>query len=902
MTSCASVPAAAPPRDGGISASGAEDNEGSKYSSRLSRAREANNFARRANGGALSNSEGISPMMLRSPSQAEHDIRNRLSGTRLGNGPPPQHVKTGGTSPIKSAVWGVVATQHINASAVQPAPARPAHVLAFCLGCTQSLPHAAVPTPGLTPLPVSLCSRQATRMQAEVDRNEFGDCREMVRDITSATLPTRSELAARAERERGGEHVSLSWRGAAKDRGAGLDAAELDGNITAEEAAEGNEETSLSWKSAASTRTGSADQSPSVGAKWHAPISSRLAVHEPAKTSSEEEESTQSEEAGSGDEEYEELRHVKQGAPVGPAGRQLRVGAAVKVTGLSSERAAALNGRSARVIGYDAANERFQVTMLDDGQQVNLRRPNLLSKEDKLAGLQSPALALPAPEEAAAHLNSSAPSINAWVAISSAFAAGSDAGVKSALQMRADPNVALSTGELPLAAAAARGMGSLVVTLLASGVDIDKGNLEGDTALHAAARAGRADMCEMLLGGGARLVRNVAGRTPVDVAAGEAATLLQRTGRASVMSSEDCGEEESGMGSIAPRPAGLPMSDAIRAMFGRGEPVEVAASSARPSTGGPPLPPAPPPPQFKASTIPECVAGDPSTRLLDPGQLKQAIGQTLKHHPAEFTLKRMLLMPAMHSRTVSCDVVRVGGLGKYRCYLRLGDDPSQRVCIFEAHRSRKGKLSNSHYYISLPDDSRFFDAAGSVGKADEKRKSLFRLPIRSSRGDGDDGPSAGSDDPVGPGFCGKVRSFGLSGSAFLVYDDGHKPGKEWTTHQPHVRQQMAAAVFQRGNSRRAPMTMRAMLPTQAGLLQQAHETELAKSTQGDVLKILENKSVEDIRPPEGMEVLNLAPPEWSDDAQVYQLAYEVRRPSTSRPWWREQGGSRSARSPFPPHA
>mmetsp|Transcript_17805 Transcript_17805/g.58160 ORF Transcript_17805/g.58160 Transcript_17805/m.58160 type:complete len:897 (-) Transcript_17805:288-2978(-) len=833
MTSCASVPAAAPPRDGGISASGAEDNEGSKYSSRLSRAREANNFARRTNGGALSNSEGISPMMLRSPSQAEHDIRNRLSGTSLGNGPPPQHVKTGGTSPLKSAVWGVVATQRINASA-------------------------------------------ATRMEAEVDRNEFGDCREMVRDITSATLPTRSELAARAERERGGEHVSLSWRGAAKDRGAGLDAVELDGNITAEEAAEGNEETSLSWKSAASTRTGSADQSPSVGPKWHAPISSRLAVHEPAKTSSEEEESTQSEEAGSGDEEYEELRHMKQGAPVGPAGRQLRVGAAVKVTGLSSERAAALNGRSARVIGYDAAKERFQVKMLDDGQQVNLRRPNLLSKEDKLAGLQNPALALPAPEEAAAHLNSSAPSINAWVAISSAFAAGSDAGVKSALQMRADPNVALSTGELPLAAAAARGMGSLVVTLLASGVQIDKGDLEGDTALHAAARAGRADMCEMLLGGGARLVRNVAGRTPVDVAAGEAATLLQRTGRASVMSSEDCGEEESGMGSIAPRPAGLPMSDAIRAMFGRGEPVEVAASSASKSTCGPPLPPAPPPPQFKASTIPECVAGDPSTRLFDPGQLKQAIGQTLKHHPAEFTLKHMLLMPAMHSRRVSCDVVRVGGLGKYRCYLRLGDDPSQRVCIFEAHRSRKGKLSNSHYYISLPDDPRFFDAAGSVGKADEKRKSLFRLPIRSSRGDGGDGPSAGSDDPVGPGFCGKVRSFGLSGSAFLVYDDGHKPGKEWTTHQPHVRQQMAAAVFQRGNSRRAPMTMRAMLPTQAGLLQQAHQTELAKSTQGDILKVLENKSVEDIRPPEGMEVLNLAPPEWSDDAQVYQLAYEGR--------------------------
>jgi hypothetical protein len=547
------------------------------------------------------------------------------------------------------------------------------------------------------------------------------------------------------------------------------------------------------------------------------------------------------------------------------------------VTGLSSERASALNGRGAQVLGYDERKERFQVAMPDDGQEVNLRRANLLSKEDRLAALQSPALALPAPEEAATHLSSSAPAISAWVALSSAFAAGRDAGVKSALQMRADPNIALSTGELPLTAAAARGMGSCVVTLLASGVEINKGDLEGDTALHAAARAGRADICEMLLGGGAGMLRNAAGRTPADVAAGEAATLLQRTGRASVVSAEDGGdenaEEQSGMGSIAPRPVGLPMSDAIHAIFGYG--VTAGDGVRAGSSQAPPRPPVLPPAESKASTIPECAAGDPSTRLLDSGQLKQAIGQTLRHQPSELTLKRMLLLPTMHGRRVSCDVLRVGGLGKYKCFLRLGDDPTQRVCVFEAHRSRKGKLSNSHYYISMPDDLRLYDQPASSGKADEKRKSLFRLPIRSSRGDGDD-TGGGGDDPVGPGFCGKVRSFGLSGSSFLVYDEGHKPGKEWTTHQPHARQVVAAAVFYRGNSRRAPMTMRAMLPTEAGLLRQAHVTELAKSTQGDLLKMLENKAVEDVRPPEGMEVLTLAPPEWSEEAQVYQLAFEVR--------------------------
>jgi len=45
-------------------------------------------------------------------------------------------------------------------------------------------------------------------------------------------------------------------------------------------------------------------------------------------------------------------------------------------------------------------------------------------------------------------------------------------------------------------------------------VDVDKANTEGDTPLHAAARAGRADMCEMLLGAGAMFTRNVAGKTP----------------------------------------------------------------------------------------------------------------------------------------------------------------------------------------------------------------------------------------------------------------------------------------------------------------------------------------------------------------------------------------------------
>ena len=48
------------------------------------------------------------------------------------------------------------------------------------------------------------------------------------------------------------------------------------------------------------------------------------------------------------------------------------------------------------------------------------------------------------------------------------------------------------------------------------------------------------------------------------------------------------------------------------------------------------------------------------------------------------------------------DVLRVGKSNTYRCYLRLGSRSDKRVCIFEASRTRKGKLKNSQYLIHLP--------------------------------------------------------------------------------------------------------------------------------------------------------------------------------------------------------
>ena len=68
----------------------------------------------------------------------------------------------------------------------------------------------------------------------------------------------------------------------------------------------------------------------------------------------------------------------------------------------------------------------------------------------------------------------------------------------------------------------------------------------------------------------------------------------------------------------------------------------------------------------------------------------------------ETDLKRLLVHPAGLRHEVQCDVVRVGSGNTYRCYLRLGGRNDRRVCVFEASRSRKGKLKNSQYRIMLP--------------------------------------------------------------------------------------------------------------------------------------------------------------------------------------------------------
>ena len=60
------------------------------------------------------------------------------------------------------------------------------------------------------------------------------------------------------------------------------------------------------------------------------------------------------------------------------------------------------------------------------------------------------------------------------------------------------------------------------------------------------------------------------------------------------------------------------------------------------------------------------------------------------------------MQPAGLHHEVQCDVVRVGKGNTYRCYLRLGGLNERRLCIFEASRTRKGKMKNSQYVIRFP--------------------------------------------------------------------------------------------------------------------------------------------------------------------------------------------------------
>jgi len=73
-------------------------------------------------------------------------------------------------------------------------------------------------------------------------------------------------------------------------------------------------------------------------------------------------------------------------------------------------------------------------------------------------------------------------------------------------------------------------------------------------------------------------------------------------------------------------------------------------------------------------------------------------------------------------------------------------------------------------------------------------------------------------------------------------------------------------VFQRGSSRRAPMSMRVLLPS-VGAHRQRDDVDLLDTLQG----LSDEHAV-----PKGTDLLILQPPRWNEEGQMYQLAFEGR--------------------------
>ena len=115
------------------------------------------------------------------------------------------------------------------------------------------------------------------------------------------------------------------------------------------------------------------------------------------------------------------------------------------------------------------------------------------------------------------------------------------------------------------------------------------------------------------------------------------------------------------------------------------------------------------------------------------------------------------------------------------------------MCIFEAARTRKGKLKNSQYRIMLPaSDPRMVPP--EYGPVKEMSDEALDAAL----------------------YSGKVRSYNLSGANFIAYDDGVKPEalpKGSGGGETRLRQQMVSMCFNKSTSRRVPMTMRMLLPT-----------------------------------------------------------------------------------------
>lgn len=467
---------------------------------------------------------------------------------------------------------------------------------------------------------------------------------------------------------------------------------------------------------------------------------------------------------------------------------------------------------------------------------------------------------------------------------------------------RADANCVLATGKTPLGLSASMGLYDISAALLSAGADPSLRDRNGDTPLHLASLRGHVALARLLLDAGAVPGSlDSRGQTALQLArSAQMQTLLKAADAGDALPPRLEGEEEDddegsneeeddgagcgvGAGSTAKSgrngtggsvladsngnhgarggKAGVEAAAAEAATAGSGGVSAAQASSSSSGGGGAASGVAFGPPPVPADSLgdPSCLPGK-----LGVYDLLREL-QPLLNAPGETDLKRLLVLPHGLQREVQCDVVRVGKGNTYRCYLRLPGSGTgaqeRRVCIFEATRSRKGKLKNSQYRILLP-------------KGDARMIPAEYGP-----------PSEMSDEALDAAlYCGKVRSYNLSGANFVAYDDGVK--EPWTVKEGkqasslpegvRLRRQLVAMVFNKSTSRRVPMTMRMLMPTP-----EAPDTPpsvLEENRTVDLLETLQSIPQDggNEAPPAGTHLLKLVPPRWNADEQMFQLFCEGR--------------------------
>lgn len=283
-------------------------------------------------------------------------------------------------------------------------------------------------------------------------------------------------------------------------------------------------------------------------------------------------------------------------------------------------------------------------------------------------------------------------------------------------------------------------------------------------------------------------------------------------------------------------------------------------------------------PFFAAAAAQQQPARQPMGELtasgaLDTARLVSELQRALGSH--EHNVKRLLVQPTDKSCKVHCDIVRTGNT--YRCYLLLegrqdrrgaislrqaafalgipvpchtsadfthSSTPSAPVCILEALRKRKGRLYNPEYRITLPEQ--MFPAVNTPAEDTSRRAELY---------------------------CGRMRSYHLSGADFVAYDDGVKPGRmreDGGGAPQNMRRQMVAMCFQKSSAQHSVVRMLVPAPSHIPEAANAPPEDLV-----DALRSIPSEAGHEV-PPAYTNYLKLVPPRWNEDEGVFEGVFAGR--------------------------